>query len=316
VGIFNVERQFTTNVVTGSGFSGTVDVNAARLAWTGSAVSRSLVLSVNDNSATSTAYFATDAQTTHTYAVFGAGNGTENAFAFLDDDGNGCTNDDLTAGNGRATVSAAAIANGSLTISSNCATLTFTGNGLIGSSGTAATNGKTITLSLLKSTATTGLVIADGSFTVSPSFSVQISSTSVQSVTAFSGGSFGINGLVATVPYMPYGLSGTSEITQAWYITNRASAAGNVTAVAFNAAGSSCNLGTVGTAAARAVTNLSDNINNAIKACFPGNQRVYVTLTSATPAASTEVFASYNVGGNQRVNVTNDSYKTYSRGTP
>jgi len=307
-GIIGVVNQFTSSAVANGAFSGTVDVNAARLAWTNasSATSRTLAISVAQNSPSSyaSAYFGSDAQTSLSYDIFGAGNGTENAFAFLNDDGGDCTAADLTAGAGTASVDA-----GTLSISANCATLTVTNTGFIGSS----TPNKSFTVTLSKSSATTGLVIADGSFTVSPTFTVTIATAASQAITSFSGGSFGINGLVATIPYMPYGVSGTSAITQAYYITNRSTSAGAVTGVAYNEAGTSCNLGTVGTASARAVTNLSANINDKINACYTGNQRVYVTLTSATPAASTEVFASYNVGGNQRVNVANDSLKTISR---
>jgi len=59
-GPWGVVNQFTAGVSVGNAFSGTVDVNAARLAWTGPAVSRDLVLSVTHAApaAYNSAYFA------------------------------------------------------------------------------------------------------------------------------------------------------------------------------------------------------------------------------------------------------------------
>jgi len=330
--VIAVRNQYSAAVVSGESFSGTVDVATGRTAWTGATtatLSRSLQISLDGTiSGTSTNFDSglsnKKAETSYSVAVYGAGNGTEAAFSFLDDNGDGCTAADLTAGVGTASVSPAA---NTLTVSANCATLTITRSGVAGASTDGTNNandGTAVTLSLTKS-GTSGLVIADGSFTVAPTFTAfQSGGRSVDRViTAFAGGSFGLNGTVTNIPYVPYGLSGTSEITQSYYITNRSATSGAVTGVAYNEAGTSCNLGTVGTASARRVTNLSTAINSAIAGCyagsttaaisaFPSGTRVYVTLTSNTPAASTEVNATYNVGGNSRVSVINDSIKTRS----
>jgi len=168
-------------------------------------------------------------------------------------------------------------------------------------------------LTLSKATASSGLQIPSGVFTVAASFTVTDATTATQSITAFSGGSFNINGVTIVVPYMPYGTSGTSAITQSYYMANNSTVSGTVTGIARNQAGTSCNLGTLGTAAANAVTNLSTSVNNAIAACYatagvyPDGTRVYLELTSNTAAANTVLNTTYNVGGSSRVNVTNNS---------
>jgi hypothetical protein len=204
-------------------------------------------------------------------------------------------------------------------VSANCATLTLAGTGFVGTS--TGNAGASINVTLSKTAASAGLAIADGSFTVSPTFTVLVGTTSAtQTVSNLSAGSFNINGTAMVVPYMPYGLSSGQTISQVFSLTNRSTTAGAVTGTAFNQAGSSCNLGTVGTASARSVTNLSGTINAAIAGCyagsttasasaFPSGTRVYITLTSNTPAASTELTSTYNVNGDSRVNVINDSQK-------
>jgi len=297
-----VVNQFSSALVSGSGFSGTIDVNTNRASWTGGTTSRTLTFSVNSTS-TNAAADSTVATSIDIYGPAGTA-----LFSWLDDDGNGCTAADLTAGPGSATVNNSA----TLSISSNCATLSVTKTGLIG----ATTTGAAVTVTLSKATSSTGLAIQDGAFTVAPSFTVtQNSLTDSQAITAFSGGSFDINGSVINVPYVPYGTSGTSAITNSFYITNTSTSAGTVTATARNQAGTSCDLGTVGTAAARSVTNLSTGINNAIAACyatagvFPDGTRVYISLISNTPAANTILNSTYNVGGSSRVNTINDSQR-------
>lgn len=298
-----VANQFAANLTTGNGFSGTVDVNNDRKTWT-QANNRALIVSFTSTADTNAA--AGTAVTT-VASVYGAAGTT--MFSFLDDDSNGCTAADLTAGAGTASVSS-----GTLTVSADCGTLTLTEAAVVGSGSTSA--GRTITLT--KATASTGLQIADGSFTVAPSFTVSVGTTSTQAVTAFAAGSFGLNGTVITVPYMPYGVSGTSEITQSFSIANTGGTSGTVTATARNQSGSLCSIGSVGVAAARSVVNVSSAINQGIAACyagsstaaasaFPAGTRVFVTLTSNTPAADTVVNSTYNVGGSSRVNVINTS---------
>jgi hypothetical protein len=298
-----VANQFGATVAAANVFSGTVDVNNDRKTWT-QANNRTLIVSFSSTANTNA---AAGANVSTSYSVSGAAGAT--MFSFLDDDGNGCTASDLTAGPGSASVSG-----GTLSVSADCATLTVTETALVGSLTIDA--GRTITLA--KATASTGLQIQDGSFTVSPVFTVSISTTTTQSVTAFAAGSFNLNGTVITVPYMPYGLSGTQEISQVYSVANTGATSGTVTAVARNQSGSLCSLGSVGVASARSVTNLSAAINQGIAACyagsstaaasaFPTGTRVFVTLTSNTPAADTVVNSTYNVGGSSRVNVINTS---------
>lgn len=313
-GIVTVVDEFSAAVSTADRFSGTVDVSQNRLTWT-NGNSRVLSITVQSNTGVgNNSEFSNESQNTHSIVITGAGNGTDSAFGFLDDESDGCTLADLTAGAGRATVSTGSFS----AISANCATLTIAGSGLIGAS---ASTAQAISVTLSKTAASAGLAIADGSFTVSPTFTVTIGSTSAsQSISALNGGSFSINGTAMVVPYMPYGLSSGQTISQVFSLANRSTTAGAVTGTAFNQAGSSCNLGTVGTASARSVTNLSSAINAAIAGCyagsttaaasaFPSGTRVFITLTSNTPAASTELTSTYNVNGDSRVNVINDSQK-------
>jgi hypothetical protein len=313
-GIVTVIDEFSARVVTDERFSGTVDVSQDRRTWT-AGNSRTLTITVQSNSGVvAGSNFSDNSQNTHSIVITGAGNGTDSAFGFLDDEADGCTLADLTAGVGRATVSTGSFS----AISANCATLTVAGSGLIGNSAGTAT---AISVTLTKTSASAGLAIADGSFSVSPTFTVTIgSATSSQAISTLNGGSFGINGTAMVVPYMPYGLSAGQTISQVFSLTNRSTTAGAVTGTVFNQAGSSCSLGTVGTASARSVTNLSSAINAAIAGCyagsttaaasaFPSGTRVYITLTSNTPAASTELTSTYNVNGDSRVNVINDSQK-------
>lgn len=299
-----VANQFSAGVIAASVFSGTVDVNVDRKSWVG-ATARSLSLTFSSTADTNAVAGSAVSTAVDVYGAAGSA-----MFSFLDDDGNGCTAADLTAGAGTASVDTG----GGLTISADCGTLTLTQSALVGTG--SATSTRIITLT--KETASTGLQIADGSFTASPVFTVSVSTTATQSVSAFAAGSFGLNGTVITIPYMPYGVSGTQEISQVYSLANTSATSGTVTAIARNQAGSLCSLGSVGVAAARSVTNLSAAINQGVAACyagsssaaasaFPTGTRVFVTLTSNTPAANTIVNTTYNVGGSSRVNVVNTS---------
>lgn len=309
-----VVNQFTASLNSGDGFSGTIDVNYDRKTWT-QGNSRSLTLSL-----TSVALGATSAETTLSAVITGTGDAM---FSFLDDDGDGCTASDLTAGAGTASTSGTSSATGSLSISANCATLTWSGSPAVGS----ASAGSQVTIVLTKSSGTSGLAIANGTFSVAPTFTVSVTSgtASTQGITAFSGGSFSLNGTTITIPYTPYGSSGGSAITQSYYITNDSSTSGTVTGTAFakkwvggveQSTTTTCSLGTVGTATAKSVTNLSTGINDKINACFKDTgtvaadgTRVYIQLIANTPAATTHLNSTYNVGGSSRVNTINDSTK-------
>ena len=196
-----------------------------------------------------------------------------------------------------------------MSISSNCATLTASFPAAVGTSTTA----RTVTVTLSKASTTGGLAIQSGGFLASSSFVVSNATSYTQTLSAADAGTFGINGALINIPYMPYGTSGTSAITQSYYITNKSATAGAVTGSARNQAGVACDLGSVGVAAAQAVTNLSAGINSAVAACyatggvFPDGTRVYIDLVSNTDQISTIVNSSYNVGGNSRVVTTNDS---------
>jgi len=306
--------QFSVAAITQ--FNASVSVATNRLAWVGSsaaspATSATFSLQLSgyaadaDNGATDANLLADVSTVTAVANVYGTT--ATPMFAWLDDDANGCTADDLTAGPGSASITSG----GSLAISANCATITMSFPAAVG--GAAGTRNRTVTLTLAKQSSSTGLAIQQGSFSDAPSFVVSNASSATQTITAAAAGTFGIDGALINIPYMPYGTSGTSLIEQAIYITNTSTTAGVVTGTARNQAGVSCNLGTVGTAAAQAVTNLSTGINNAIATCyatagvFPAGTRVYIDLISNTAIGNTLVNAAYNVGGSSRVQVTNDS---------
>jgi len=314
--IHQAQAQFSVASITG--FSGTIDVATGRLAWAGTTpvLSRSLSLVLSGSTADMASNSIANSYAETSNVTFNAsvyGTTATPMFAWLDDDANGCTADDLTTGPGSASVSTG----GTLSISANCATLTASMPAAVGV--TAGGTARTVSITLSKASSSTGLVLQQGSFSVSPSFVVSASQTATQSVTAAAAGSFTINGALVNIPYMPYGTSGTSAITQAYYITNTSTTAGVVTGTARNQAGVSCNLGTVGTAAAQSVTNLSTGINNAIASCyatagvFPEGTRVYIDLISNTDITNTLVNATYNVGGSSRVQVTNDSNQFRTR---
>jgi len=250
---------------------------------------------------------------TATAAVYGANQATP-MFAFLDDDGNGCTAADITDGAGSASVTSG----GSLSISSNCATLTWSFPAAVGYQ---TTTSRSVSLTLSKASSSTGLAIQQGSFSVAPTFTVSNAATATQAIGALAAGSFDINGAVVNIPYMPYGNSGTSAITQAYYITNTSTTAGTVTGTARNEAGVLCNLGSLGVAAAQSVTNLSSTINAGVASCYgtagvvKDGTRVYIDLVANAAQGNILVNASYNVGGNSRVQVVNDSNQVRVKNT-
>jgi len=300
--------QFSVSAV--SALSGTVSVAANRLAWTGTtgntAKSVTLTLSglATDVASGTTLGLADSSIVTASGALYGA-NAATPMFAWLDDDQNGCTADDITAGPGSASITSG----GSLSISANCATLSYSFPAAVGATGTTSRN---VAITLAKASASTGLAIQQGSFSVSTVFTVSNASSASQAAIVNSAGAFGIDGAIVNIPYMPYGNTGGVLISQAYYITNTSATAGTVTGTARNQAGVLCNLGSVGVAAAQATTNISTGINSAIAGCYgtggvvADGTRVYIDLISNTAQANTVVNATYSVGGN-RVQVVNDS---------
>jgi len=304
--------QFTAVVTAGSGFSGTVSVATNRLGWGSTTTSRSLIVSLESTNTGGTGFVTNamgaglvtdDASNTFTINVYNATVGGPAMFAWLDDDQNGCTADDLTVGPGSASASG-----GTLSISANCATLTITGAASLGNT----TPKKNVTLTLSKASVSAGLPIQFGRFEVASSFASSVTNAVTQAGLTNDGGTFAINGALINIPYLPYGNSGTTPITRAIYATNTSTSAGVVTGTARNEAGVVCNMGTLGTLAASSVTNLSTAIDSAIATCYgtggvvKDGTRVYIDLVSNTAQASTIINATYNVGGN-RVQVVNDS---------
>lgn len=197
--------------------------------------------------------------------------------------------------------------------SGNCRTLQFVQSA--GSDGASLTSGA-ITIAVGKNVSNTSALATNSlgtiekripapeSYTASVSFTYfnpDTGTSTLSSVTPVSGagaGSFTLNGSSVNVPFLPYG-TGLSRIV---YLTNRSAQTGSISFSAIadgtSAACSSSNFAT-GTAKASGVTFLTDIIDAGITACYGASfgGKVAVTITSNTPAASTEVFSGYNRNG-------------------
>jgi len=198
-------------------------------------------------------------------------------FSFLDNNGNGCTAADLTSGWARASVGGG----GTMTISSDCSTLTVTGspgrtdvitfsvnNTDTSANGSRSIPNQTIALTTTWKKGTTTVGTASPSSSRRPSFSTL--------------------GFSAEIPYMPYG-SGISRII---YLTNRSGVSGGVALEAYNDAGDYCPSTSFPavTAVADGVTLLSAAVDAGIAACFGSsfNGKSRIVVTSQVGANSTD----------------------------
>jgi len=238
-------------------------------------------------------------------------------FSWLDDDGsNSCSASDVTGNAAQAAglhTSGPSAGTFNLTgASGDCRTLSFSLAG--GSNGLSITTGllkiavgKTVSNTAAVATNSLGTIekripASTEGYTASVEFSYfnpDRGTASVGSAVAVNGanaGSFTLNGSAVNVPFLPYG-TGISRIV---YLTNRSSQTGAITFSAI-ADGSStpCTSFASGTAKANGVTFLTQLIDDGITACYGANYggKIAVTITSNTPAASTEVFSGYNRNG-------------------
>jgi len=253
-------------------------------------------------------------------------------FSFLDDNADGvCTIGDLTQGAGTA-VRDDSLNNGTLTISSNCKTLTFTHTStadkdsalklqfLLGGATKAtlstATTGTGGSLSTGKAMVNPNTLVATTTYYADAAYTTPI--TTLPAVTVGSWATAAASGGTVNIPYLPYG-TGISRVV---YASNPSTTTDTV--LTFTAKGdgitgtcSSANFSAV-TVKAGAVALLTSAIDAGIQACtgsagFTGKVQVDVISTgvaiggkSSAANAGVVVTSNYNVSGN-RVNVINSS---------
>jgi len=241
-------------------------------------------------------------------------------FSFLDDDSNGCTSADLTAGAGRASATLGGAA-ASLSINSACTVLTV-GVASSGAANYSATNkntassvsfflngiddsgdkqysdskaGRAINPQTITGTVTWKNATTATAATVSKSANFTAATWSAATSTQT-----GIN-----VPYLPYG-TGISRIV---YLTNKGSASAVVTISGKGEAGTVCsstNFATV-TVPAGGVGLLTSAIDAGIAACLGASYAGKVNIDLSVSGSSSNVVTSaYNVIGN-RINVLNST---------
>jgi len=237
-------------------------------------------------------------------------------FSFLDDDANGCTAADLTAGAGRATVTAGSAYLG---INSACTILTVAASSTTGTQATGRATTHTVKF-FLNGMDDGGSASSSGSLagrTISPQSiagsttwrNAQTSANATASTTktftaatlsATTSSQSGIN-----VPYLPYG-TGISRVV---YLTNKGSATATVTISGKGETGTVCsstNFATVSVPAG-GVGLLTGAIDDGIAACLGATYAGKVNIDLSVAGSSTNVVtSSYNVNGN-RVNVINST---------
>jgi hypothetical protein len=145
------------------------------------------------------------------------------------------------------------------------------------------------------------------------SANLAIGSTTLQSSDALDAGLWDSNGSTVYIPYMPVNTVAASRIAPVVYITNRSAVSGPATATMRNENGVECTAA-LGTISANRTTNVSNLINDAVKACYntssaaeAAGHRLSITITASLPSADTEVYSAFTVGGTSRVSVVNSS---------
>lgn len=323
--IATARSQFSFGSV--SGVSGTVDVTQDRLLFVANSANAKphtpgTVPLLGANSADSiqfrfnavslTGVSASAAQQTFEVSIVGD-------FNFVNDTGGDCSVGDLSNGSGQIAAryalndAAPATAGASLDVSTNCQTLTFKlapaqmealadGSAAPGRAGYA-------TISLSRATATSGQQFVSGSYTGQvPSFA-RFGSSSLNGGQAatWSAGSFGSNGMIVDVPYLPFGNSGTSSVGHVIVWHNRSSQSSVISLSAYKAGettpcATSNNLVTINANSAR---NISTEVRNYVAACFPadytatGGPRVALRFEANLPASTNELFTSFTVGSDR-----------------
>lgn len=327
--LLTANAQYTFGSV--SGVSGTIDVTTGRLLFTAAPTAKPhnpLVNRIAATNATLTAdavqfrtgnlsLTASTSATQPTFEVAITGD-----FNFVNDNGGVCSADDLTDGNGRIVAWSETANTGSaaaptrLSIDSGCGTLTYkvsTANAATAATGTIAANAPGDvtyhTITLQRSNDSAGLAFAVGSYGyTAPAFGATV----VGTASSTGAGSFGSNGMVVDVPYMPFGKINGTDVGHVivWNNKSTQSAALSVTAVKTGAtsssAGTACatnaNLVTINS---NSIQNISDVVRNYVLGCFgadytaTGGPRVSLRFEANLPNQSNELYTSFTVGSDR-----------------
>ncbi len=279
----SVIDQFTSTQTVA--FNNVVDVNTGRTAFVGGGTETYAVTATNTNGNS-----GVNAVPAATNGVVVTINGN---FDFVDSGAAGCVNGELA---GVVAVVSAPAAGATLGISADCQVLTITD-----ANAPAAGTTQTYTLTI---TPPGSVLVAPQTFTSSVGFNYAVGATTGTESDAYAAGAWTLNGFIAFVSYMPYG----ANISQIIYLANDSNQTGAVNIAARSSAGVACNFA-AGSVSGNRTTQLSGAIKTGLEACYGAafTDKVQFTLTANIPAADGDLYTAYNVGGNDRGTVVNDS---------
>lgn len=124
-----------------------------------------------------------------------------------------------------------------------------------------------------------------------------------------------LNAATAMIPYMPYGAQGSANvIDQIVYVTNKGEAVGDITVDVWDEAGDLILDGVmVGETKANGITNIGPALKNLVDGTNTFNQKARIRVIANVPQDDMEVYSAYNVRGNDRGLVINNSNVTTDR---
>jgi S-layer protein Slr4 len=227
-------------------------------------------------------------------------------FSFLDDDGTaGCVSTDINGSFGQASDSDST---GTLSISSDCRSLTWSTSADQANADITIALGKNAAASATAGTNTAGVAVekvltAPQEFSASVAFTYYntargpsvTGSVTTTANEAGNAGEWDLNGASINVGFMPY-TAGTSRILN---LTNRSAQTGAVTVSAINEAGVECPAFSVGAIAATSILNISAAVDTGIRACYGSDfaGRVALSLVANIPGTQAELYSGYNRNG-------------------
>lgn len=160
------------------------------------------------------------------------------------------------------------------------------------------------TLTVTPITGTSAVVLNAQKFNVDST--LNYGTNSIETLgTAVDAGEWKLNGSVVNIPYMPY----SANASQIMYVSNSGTQSGDIIVTAFDDAGKSYELGTVGTSAGGKITKISKLVGDKLAEHGFTGGKVSITVTVNAPADDITVYASYNVGGSDRGFVNTSQYK-------
>lgn len=206
----------------------------------------------------------------------------------IDADADGCENAELAG-----VISTSA---GTLTVASNCLSLTIT-DGAQPAANTTRTYNVTFDDNA-------GILVAPQTFSASVQFNYEVGAATGTETDNHAAGAWTLNGFIAFVSYMPYG----ANITQIIYLANDSNQTGAVNIAARNTAGVACNF-PAGSVQGNRVSMLTQLIKTGLEGCYGVGftDKVQFTLTANIPQTAGDLYTAYNVGGSDRGTVVNDS---------